>query len=321
MASVGTGSTAGTGDAAATGDAAPTGWAAFAEWWDVWGAPISVLLVVIGAFVAFWVVKAIVTRVVHEVVTGVKRKADAADTEALANSPLAQVRVVQRTRAIGSVLNTLAAWVIAAFAVILILSILGVNAGALVAMAGFIGAAAGVGAQGVITDFLNGLFMVFEDQLGIGDIVDLGEASGVVESVGIRVTQVRDVHGTLWYVRNGQIVRVGNESQGWARVVVDQAVPYDADIDTVQQRLLDIATDMSEDPAWLHRIIDKPEIWGVESVSAEAVVVRLVVKTRASAKYEATRELRKRVKLGLDELGVELPSLQSIVVRGLGERR
>lgn len=302
---------------APTPDPDPTGWAAFAQWWGEWGTPIGIALVIIGAFIAYWIVKAVISRVVHEVVTGVKRKADAADTEALVNSPLAQVRVVQRTRAIGSVLNTLAAWVIGAFALIVILSFLGVNGGSLVAMAGFLGAAAGIGAQGVIKDFLNGLFMVFEDQLGIGDTVDLGEASGVVESVGIRVTQVRDVNGTLWYVRNGEIVRVGNESQGWARVVIDQAVPYESDIDAVTQRLIDVATDMSEDVDWLGRIIDKPAVWGIESVSAEAVVVRLVVKTRASAKYDVARELRRRVKDGLDDLGVTLPSLQKIVVKGI----
>ncbi|MGM1030230.1 MAG: mechanosensitive ion channel family protein [Actinomycetota bacterium] len=293
-------------------------WAAWSAWWEAWGAPIGVLLVVVGAFVAFWIVKTLIARVVGGVVSGVKRRADAADTEALSNSPLAQVRVVQRTRAIGSVLNTMVAWVIGGLALILILSILGVNAASLVAMAGFLGAAAGIGAQGVIKDFLNGLFMVFEDQVGIGDVVDLGAASGVVESVGIRVTQVRDVQGTLWYVRNGEILRVGNKSQGWARVIVDQAVPYDADVDRVEQRLLDVATAMSEEPAWTNRIIDKPETWGIESVSADAVVLRLVVRTRANARDDVARELRRRVKDGLDELGIALPSVQKVVDDGMG---
>ncbi len=292
-------------------------WADVAAWWEVWKSPISIVLIVIGAFLAYWIVKVVIGRVVNEVVTGVKRRADVADTEALSHSPLAQVRIVQRTRAMGSVLNTILAWVIAVFAAILVLGALGVNPGSLVALAGFLGAAAGVGAQGVIRDFLNGLFMVFEDQLGIGDVVDLGEASGVVESVGIRVTQVRDVNGTLWYVRNGEIVRVGNKSQGWARVLLDQAVPYDADVDAVEQRLLDVATRMSEEAEWTSRIIDKPETWGIESVSAEAVVLRLVVKTRASAKDDVARELRRRVKAGLDDLGVTLPSLQKVVVQGL----
>ena len=234
---------------------------------------------------------------------------------------LAQVRVVQRTRAIGSVLNTMVAWVIAALALILILSILGVNAASLVAMASFLGAAAGIGAQGVIKDFLNGLFMVFEDQVGIGDVVDLGPASGVVESVGIRVTQVRDVDGTLWYVRNGEIARVGNRSQGWARVIIDQAVPYDADVDLVEQRLLDVATAMSEEPAWVGRVIDKPETWGIESVSADAVVLRLVVRTRANARDDVARELRRRVKDGLDQLGIVLPTVQQVVDDGMQDAR
>jgi moderate conductance mechanosensitive channel len=306
--------------AQSTPDSSGVDWAAVALWWERWGQPIGVLLVVVGAFIAFWVVRKLIARVVGGVVSGVKRRADAADTEALSNSPLAQVRVVQRTRAIGSVLNTMLAWVIAALALILVLSILGVEPASLVAMAGFLGAAAGIGAQGVIKDFLNGLFMVFEDQVGIGDVVDLGEASGVVESVGIRVTQVRDVQGTLWYVRNGEIVRVGNKSQGWARVIIDQAVPYSADVDVIERRLVDVATEMSEAPEWLGRIIDKPETWGIESVSAEAVVIRLVVKTRASAKDDVARELRRRVKAGLDDLGVTLPSLQKVVVQGLGDQ-
>ncbi|ROR66693.1 mechanosensitive ion channel family protein [Agrococcus jenensis] len=292
-------------------------WAAVAAWWDAWGAPIGILIVIVGAFIAFRVVRTIIGRVVGGVVSGVKRRADAADTEALSNSPLAQVRVVQRTRAIGSVLNTMLAWVIAALALILILSILGVNAASLVAMASFLGAAAGIGAQGVIKDFLNGLFMVFEDQVGIGDLVDLGAASGVVESVGIRVTQVRDVEGTLWYVRNGEILRVGNRSQGWARVIIDQAVPYDADVDLVERQLLDVATAMSEEPEWLGRVIDKPETWGIESVSPDAVVLRLVVRTRANARDDVARELRRRVKDGLDELGLDLPSVQKVVGDGL----
>lgn len=296
-------------------------WAAVGTWWTVWGPPIGVLLVVVGAFVVFYVVRGLIGRVVGGVVSGVKRRADAADTEALSNSPLAQVRVVQRTRAIGSVLNTMLAWVIGAIALILVLSILGVEPASLVAMAGFLGAAAGIGAQGVIKDFLNGLFMVFEDQVGIGDVVDLGAATGVVESVGIRVTQVRDVEGTLWYVRNGEILRVGNRSQGWARVIIDQAVPYDSDVDLVEQRLLDVATAMSEETAWVGRVIDKPETWGIESVSADAVVLRLVVRTRANAKDDVARELRRRVKDGLDELGIVLPSVQQVVDDGLQDAR
>jgi small conductance mechanosensitive channel len=160
------------------------------------------------------------------------------------------------------------------------------------------------------------MFMIGEDQLGIGDVVDLGPATGVVEDVGIRITQVRDVNGTLWFVRNGEVIRLGNMSHGWARVIIDLAVPYDDDVEAIEDRILEVAVALSEDDAWRIRIIEKPALWGIESISAEAVVVRLVVKTRATAKDDVARELRARLKKALDEMGVRLPSLNSIILNG-----
>ncbi len=119
-------------------------------------------------------------------------------------------------------------------------------------------------------DVLNGLFMVVEDQLGVGDVVDLGPATGIVEEVQIRITKVRDVNGTLWFVRNGEILRVGNMSQGWARVILDLAVPYDADVDAVEAEMLRTAVEMSQSGKWRSRVLEKPEIWGLESISDEA---------------------------------------------------
>ncbi len=158
---------------------------------------------------------------------------------------------------------------------------------------------------------LNGLFIVAEDQLGVGDVVDTGFATGVVEWVDIRTTQIRDVNGTLWYVRNGEIIRVGNMSQGWARVIIDLAVPYDTDVDAVQDRILATAVDMADNTKWKSRIMEKPEVWGIESVSAEAVVLRLVVKTITGAKDDVARELRARIKRiagrdGREAAGAEL---------------
>jgi small-conductance mechanosensitive channel len=178
------------------------------------------------------------------------------------------------------------------------------------------GAGLGFGAQNVVKDVLNGLFMVAEDQLGVGDIVDLGPAVGVVESVDIRTTQVRDVNGTLWFVRNGEITRVGNMSQGWARIIIDLAVPYESDVDAVQELILQTAIELSQTPKWATRILEKPEIWGIESISDEAVVVRLVVKTASATKDDVARELRSRLKKTLDEAGVKLPALNSIVLSG-----
>jgi small conductance mechanosensitive channel len=207
--------------------------------------------------------------------------------------------------------------VIVAITVLLVFNELVPNAtGAFALITAAVGAGLGFGAQNIVKDVLNGMFMVGEDQLGIGDVVDLGPATGVVEDVGIRITQVRDVNGTLWFVRNGEIIRLGNMSHGWARVIIDLAVPYDSDVDSIQDRILEVAMELAADAKWRYRIIEKPALWGIESISAEAIVVRVVVKTRSSSKDDVARELRVRLKRALDEMGVRLPSLNSIVLTG-----
>jgi small-conductance mechanosensitive channel len=275
-------------------------------------ATIFVVAVLLRVALQF-VIRGTVDRIVH----GVKRKQGAEDTQALQNSPLAAVRIVQRTRTLGSVLSNIVTATIILVAILLMISALDTNiTGAFALITAALGAGLGFGAQNIIRDILNGLFMVAEDQIGVGDVVDLGPATGVVENVGIRVTQVRDVNGTLWFVRNGEILRVGNMSQGWARVIIDLAVPYDADVDEVQERMLHTAVELSTDPKWRTRILEKPEVWGLESISAEALIIRLVVKTRSSAKDDVARELRMRLKRSLDELGVRLPALNSITLSG-----
>ncbi|MCU1482857.1 MAG: mechanosensitive ion channel protein MscS [Subtercola sp.] len=277
---------------------------------------INIVVIIVGAIIVRLILLKSVDRVVKRIVTGVKNKHDAQDTQALLASPVAAVRVVQRTRTMGSVLSNFITWAIVIFAFIMVLGELQFQVTALVASAGVIGAALGFGAQNIIKDMLNGLFMVVEDQLGVGDVVDLGPATGVVEAVGIRVTTVRDVNGTLWFVRNGEILRVGNMSMGWARVIIDLAIPYDTDVDAVQARMLATASELASNPKWRSRVIEKPEIWGLESISAEALVIRLVVKTRSNSKDDVARELRMRLKVALDDMGVKLPALNSIVLTG-----
>ncbi|CAO1652340.1 mechanosensitive ion channel family protein [Salinibacterium sp. NYA9b] len=275
------------------------------------------LAIIVGAWLLRFVLLFVIKRVVDRVVNGVKHKENIHDTQVLLTSPLAAVRVVQRTRTLGGVLSSIVTVVIVIIVMILLFDLFAPNAtGAFALITAATGAGLGFGAQNVVKDVLNGLFMVAEDQLGVGDIVDLGPAVGVVESVDIRTTQVRDVNGTLWFVRNGEITRVGNMSQGWARVIIDLAVPYESDVDAVQERILQTAVDLSKTPKWATRILEVPEIWGIESISDEAVVVRLVVKTASATKDDVARELRSRLKKSLDEAGVKLPALNSIVLSG-----
>ena len=156
----------------------------------------------------------------------------------------------------------------------------------IIASAGIVGVALGFGAQNLVKDFLTGIFMILEDQYGVGDVVDLGEATGTVEAVGLRVTRLRDVNGTVWYVRNGEIMRVGNQSQNWARAVLDVTVGYDADLDKVQKILQEEATAMFEDERFHDVIIEAPEVWGVERFDKDGAVVRVVLKTAPLEQWE-----------------------------------
>src|SRR5262249_38486577 len=149
--------------------------------------------------------------------------------------------------------------------------------------AGIVGVALGFGAQSLVKDFLSGIFMFLEDQYAVGDAVNVGSASGTVEALGLRVTRLRDVNGTVWYVRNGEILAVGNMSQHWARSVLDVTVANDADIDRVRELLHEVANEVWEDPEYTDSILEEPEVWGVERWDRDGVVVRLVVKTAPSA--------------------------------------
>ncbi|MGV8897035.1 MAG: mechanosensitive ion channel family protein [Rhodoglobus sp.] len=277
----------------------------------------TIFFVIVGSLIVRWVLLFVIRRVVRRIINGAKKRQNFDDTQALLMSPLAAVRVVQRTRTLGSVLGNLVTAVIVIMAVLVMFNTVfpgATSAFALITAA--LGAGLGFGAQNIVKDVLSGLFMVAEDQLGVGDVVDLGPATGVVENVGIRITQVRDVNGTLWFVRNGEILRVGNKSQGWARVIIDLAVPYEADVEAVQDRILQTASSMADSGKWQSRILEKPEIWGIESISAEAVVLRIVVKTASASKDDVARELRARLKSALDDMGVRLPALNTMVLSG-----
>lgn len=274
------------------------------------GVPVKVVSIIAVAILARLLLQILIRRTVSRVVRGVKKRHDLADTAALQASPVAALRVVQRTRALGGVLSTAVSAVVVIVALVLIVSAIDPNAtGAFSLITAALGAGLGFGAQNVVRDALAGLFMVSEDQLGVGDVVDLGLATGVVEAVGIRITTVRDANGALWSVRNGEIARVGNMSQGWANVIIDLAVPYDADIPALTQELLATATEMRAETRWKGLMLAAPEVPGIESISAEATVIQLVVKTRAGAKDAVARELRARVRAALDANGLRLASL------------
>lgn len=278
------------------------------EFWQQWQTPIRIFTILLGTVIARWALLLSVSRVLRQVENGTRGKVGQPEAKVLGQSPIAKARVTQRAKTLASVLSNLITWSLVLFAVGAVLSELGVAVGALVASAGILGAALGFGAQSLVKDLINGLFIIFEDQFGVGDSVDLGEARGVIESVGLRVTQVRDVNGVLWYVRNGEIIRVGNQSQGWSRVILDIPLSYKVNIEKAREVILNAANELVKDSGFAKRMLGKPEIWGIESITADQVVLRLVQQVGPQDADDVARELRLRIKNKLDAAKITLAS-------------
>ncbi len=274
--------------------------------WQEWQTLIRIVLILLFALIGRWLLLVSVRRVVSSVVSGRGRSLKIGAGIEL--SPLATERVVQRTRTMGTVLNNFITWSIVVIAISMVLSELGVAIGALAAGAGLLGAGVGFGAQTLIRDLISGLFIVFEDQYGVGDSVNLGEISGVVEGVGLRVTQVRDLDGVLWYVRNGEIMRVGNHSQGWSRAVVDVAFAYDTDVTKAKAIVENAASIVASEPHNTDRIIGAPQVWGIHALSGDQLVLRVIQETKSGLADEFARELRTQIKRDVDAAGLSLAS-------------
>jgi moderate conductance mechanosensitive channel len=231
----------------------------------------------------------------------------------VAESPFFAERARARAQTLAQVLRSIATAVIWSIALLTVLGEVGVDLAPLIAGAGIAGVALGFGAQSLVKDFLTGFFMLVEDQCGIGDIVDVGEAEGVVEGVSLRVTRVRDVSGTLWHVPNGQIERVANKSQEWSRALLDVAVDYSTSPDQASEVIKATADEMWRDEAWAGFILAEPEVWGVQDFGDDAMLIRLVVRTEPSEQWKVMRELRRRMWFAFQENGIEIPFPQRTV--------
>jgi small-conductance mechanosensitive channel len=194
--------------------------------------------------------------------------------------------------------------VIFTIALMMIVAEIGFDLAPLIAGTSIVGVALGFGAQNVVKDFLSGMFMIFEDQYGVGDVIDFEKATGTVEAVGLRTTRLRDFQGTVWYVRNGEVVRVGNKSQGFAQVVLDVPIDAYADVELASAAMLQTAQALHDDPDWTDVFLSEPEVQGVESMTLDETVIRLVVRVRPLEQWKTARELRGRIRERLDQLHI-----------------
>jgi small-conductance mechanosensitive channel len=206
----------------------------------------------------------------------------------------------QRAHALGSILRSAASVTIFTIAVAIGLGDLGVNLAPVLASAGVVGIAVGFGAQNLVRDFLAGIFMLMEDQYGVGDVINIGDATGTVEAVSLRTTRLRDINGVVWHIRNGALEKVGNESQGWARAVVDVPAPPELDLSDTRKVMAQAAAAMWHERRWRKLMLEKPEVWGVQAITDTQVTMRVAAKTLPLRQYEVGRELRERVVSAID---------------------
>lgn len=285
---------------------------------DFWlGVPLRILIIIIMALVVRGLLQVVIKQITNSVAKGTSVRVISSKTSKrwITDDAPSNSRQAQRAKTVGSVLRNVSSIVVWAVATVMIISELGFNIAPVLASAGVVGVALSFGAQSLVKDFLSGIFIVAEDQLGIGDFVDLGEASGEVEAVGLRVTQVRDGNGTLWHVRNGEILRVGNSSQGWARTNIDLPVPYDSDIKTLSAQLVEAANQALSAPGVKENVVEPASFVGVEKLTGESVTLRFTVKTAPSEQWSVARTMRTALKSALDEQGMRVPLVNQSLVK------
>lgn len=281
--------------------------AASADW--LVAKPLRILMILVIALV----IRLLAKRLIDRLTRGTGEKTPALLRPLRERAPqalgaLVSERRAQRAKTIGSVLKSVISFAVYGMAFILILGELGLNLAPIVASAGIVGVALGFGAQNLVKDFLSGIFMVLEDQYGVGDVVDVGPATGTIEAVGLRVTTLRDGNGTVWYVRNGEILRVGNSSQGFAVAVMDVPIAHGTDVDKAVEILERVAGEVTATEPVSADVLEPAEVLGVEKVTVEGITIRLTVKVRPGRQWAVQRALRAKVMAALEDEGIYPPS-------------
>ena len=284
--------------------------AAATEW--VVERPMKVVLIALGAYIISRLarrgVKLLAKRVTSATTSDRLAKIRKQGPARLLTETEENKRSEARAQTLSSVLSSVITAVVWSVAVLMMLGVFDINIGPLLAGAGIAGVAIGFGSQTIVKDFMSGLFMLIEDQFGVGDVIDVGPVTGTVEAVSLRTTTIRDVSGTVWHVPNGEVSRVGNFSQLWSRALLDIEVAYETDLRFAEGVIQRVANEMWDDPEWGgDELMEAPEVWGIQSLGASGIAIRLVVKTEPSVQWKVERELRLRIKEAFDEAGIEIP--------------
>jgi small conductance mechanosensitive channel len=273
------------------------------ENWSTWlNTGLRIILIAAIAIVLRYLIRRALTNLIDRM----NRSAQAVEGTALGGLLVNAERRRQRSEAIGSVLRSVTSFLILGTAALMILGAFQINLAPLLASAGVAGVALGFGARNLVTDFLSGVFMILEDQYGVGDTIDAGVASGEVIEVGLRVTKLRGDNGEIWYVRNGEVKRIGNLSQGWSTAGVDVTVRPVEELDLVRKAISAAGETMTKEEPWSERLWGPVEILGLDAVLLDSMTVRVTAKTMPGKALGVERELRWRIKQALDAAGIRM---------------
>ncbi|MEY2226905.1 mechanosensitive ion channel family protein [Streptomyces virginiae] len=271
--------------------------------WATWlSIGLRILLIVVIAAV----IRSAVRKALTKLITRMNTSAEAVEGTALGGLLVNAERRRQRSEAIGSVLRSVASFLILGTAALMVLAALKIDLAPLLASAGVAGVAIGFGARNLVTDFLSGVFMIMEDQYGVGDKIDAGVASGEVIEVGLRVTKLRGDNGEIWYVRNGEIKRIGNLSQGWATAGVDVQVKPSENLSRIREVVKEVADAMAKESPWDERLWGPVEVLGLDEVLLASMTVKVSAKTMPGQQFAVERELRWRIKEAFDAAGIRI---------------
>jgi len=267
---------------------------------------VKIGLILLGAFIAYRIVKAMVLKFEKKVRT---------------EEAVVPTELEKRAKTLARIVQTALIGVIMVIGLMMIIRELGLDIGPIIAGAGIIGLAIGFGAQSLVKDVISGFFILMEDQYRVGDVVEVAGIGGLVEQMSLRVTILRDLEGKVHFIPNGSISTATNMTKEWSRAVLDIGVAYKEDPDKVMNVLREVGDEMKKDPAYSGVILEPLQILGVSDFADSAVIIKVMFKTLPLKQWDVGREFRRRVKIAFDEKGIEIPFPHVTLYMGEAENK
>jgi small-conductance mechanosensitive channel len=262
------------------------------EWFKIHG--LKILIIIVIGLIVYFIFQKIIPRVIRRTVT-------------LQMKGKPQIEIQKRSKTISRVLRNTIGIVIGILVLFTILAEIGINIGPALASLGILGLAVGFGAQNLVKDIINGLFILIENPYGVGDVVKVAGIAGLVEEINLRRTILRDLDGIVHYVPNGEINIASNFTREFSRVNMNISVGYGENLDRVIAVINSVCSEMAKEKEWNQQIIKTPQVLRVDALGESGIDIKILGETQPIAQWDVMGELRKRIKAEFDKQGIEIP--------------